>query len=108
MDEPFASMDPQMRNYMQSEVERIWERTRQTTVFVTHLMDEAIFLADEIIVLSARPGRVRMVLPVDFPRPRMPELKRSPEFHRLEDELRDVMDQEFAETMRDQIGGTAP
>ena len=108
MDEPFASMDPQMRNYMQSEVERIWERTRQTTVFVTHLMDEAIFLADEIIVLSARPGRVRMVLPVDFPRPRKPELKRTPEFHRLEDELRDVMDQEFAETMRDQIGGAAP
>ena len=48
------------------------------------------------------------VLPVDFPRPRKPELKRAPEFHRLEDELRDVMDQEFAETMRDQIGGAAP
>lgn len=108
MDEPFASMDPQMRNYMQSEVERIWERTRQTTIFVTHLMEEAIFLADEIIVLSARPGRVRMVLPVDFPRPRKPEVKRAPEFHRLEDELRDVMDQEFAETMRDLIGGAAP
>jgi len=105
MDEPFASMDPQMRNYMQAEVERIWERTRQTTLFVTHLMDEAIFLADEIVVLSARPGSVRMILPVHFPRPRPPDTKRAPEFHRLEDELRDVMDQEFAEAMRDQAMG---
>jgi NitT/TauT family transport system ATP-binding protein len=105
MDEPFASMDPQMRNYMQSEVERIWERTRQTTVFVTHLMDEAIFLADEIIVLGARPGQVKMILPVDFPRPRPAELKRSPEFHRLEDELREVMDREFSQAMRDHIVG---
>lgn len=105
MDEPFVGMDPQMRNYMQSEVERIWERTRQTTIFVTHLMEEAIFLADEIIVLSARPGRVRMVLPVEFQRPRTSELKRSPEFHRLEDELREVMDREFLEAMREAVHG---
>jgi NitT/TauT family transport system ATP-binding protein len=108
MDEPFASMDPQMRNYMQSEVERIWERTRQTTLFVTHLMDEAIFLADEIVVLSARPGRVKMALSVPFPRPRTADVKRSPEFHRLEDELRDVMDHEFAEAMRDRTNGALP
>ncbi len=95
MDEPFAHLDPQMREFMQSEVERIWERTRQTTLFVTHSLDEALFLADEIILLTARPGRVKTILSVDFPRPRSLGLKKTPEFHSLEDQLRALMDQEF-------------
>jgi NitT/TauT family transport system ATP-binding protein len=103
MDEPFASLDGQMRDYMQGEIERIWRQTRQTTLFVTHLIDEAIFLADEVIVMTARPGRVKMVVPVDLPRPRTMEIKKTPAFHALEDHLRDLVAQEFKEMMR-QLG----
>lgn len=100
MDEPFASLDGQMREYMQGEIERIWRQTRQTTMFVTHLIDEAIFLADTIVVMTARPGRVKSVLTVDLPRPRTLDIKKTPAFHALEDHLRDLVAQEFREMMR--------
>jgi len=99
MDEPFSNLDPQLRNVMQLEVERIWEQTRQTTLFVTHLINEAIFLADEIIVLTARPGRIKEIVPINFPRPRRLEIKKTPEFHVLEDRLSELMDQEFREVV---------
>ncbi len=105
MDEPFANLDPQLRNFMQAEVERIWEQTRQTTLFVTHLIDEAIFLADEIIVLTARPGRIKTIVPVDFPRPRKLEIKKTPAFHVLQDSLSEMMDQEFREMIYQQAQG---
>jgi NitT/TauT family transport system ATP-binding protein len=105
MDEPFASLDGQMREYMQGEIERIWRQTRQTTMFVTHLIDEAIFLADTIIVMTARPGRVKSVLSVDLPRPRTLDIKKTPAFHALEDHLRDLVAQEFKEMMRQPEGG---
>ncbi len=105
MDEPFAHLDPQMREFMQSEVARIWERTRQTTLFVTHSLDEALFLADAIVLLTARPGRVKSILPVNFPRPRSLSLKKAAEFHSLEDQLRDLMDQEFQAALRSQPEG---
>jgi len=99
MDEPFANLDPQLRNFMQAEVVRIWEQTRQTTLFVTHLIDEAIFLADEIIVLTARPGQIKTIATIDFPRPRKLELKKTPAFHVLQDSLNELMDQEFHEAV---------
>jgi NitT/TauT family transport system ATP-binding protein len=99
MDEPFASLDGQMREYMQGEIERIWRQTRQTTIFVTHLIDEAIFLADEVIVMTARPGRVKIVVTIDLPRPRTMEIKKTPAFRALEDYLRDLVAQEFKEMM---------
>ena len=105
MDEPFASLDGQMREYMQGEIERIWRQTRQTTMFVTHLIDEAIFLADTIVVMTARPGRVKSVLSVDLPRPRTLDIKKTPAFHVLEDHLRDLVAQEFKEMMRQPEGG---
>lgn len=105
MDEPFAHLDPQMRELMQTEVSRIWEGTRQTTLFVTHSLDEALFLADEIILMTARPGRVKTILPVNFPRPRSLDLKKTAEFHRLDDQLRDLMDQEFQAMLRGQREG---
>ncbi|ABK14016.1 MAG: ABC transporter ATP-binding protein [Methanothrix sp.] len=70
MDEPFGALDAQTRNVMQSELLRIWERERKTIIFVTHSVDEAIYLGDKIIVFSARPGRVKEVIGIDLPRPR--------------------------------------
>jgi len=105
MDEPFASLDGQMREYMQGEIERIWRQTSQTTIFVTHLIDEAIFLADEIIVMTARPGRVKAMLPVDLPRPRTMQIKKTASFRALEDQLRDLVAQEFNEMMNQTRNG---
>ncbi len=86
MDEPFGSLDPQTRELMQIELLRIWESDRKTVVFVTHSIEEALFLSDQIVLMSPRPGRVREVLDVDLPRPRWEaeeEIKASPRFTEL-------------------------
>jgi NitT/TauT family transport system ATP-binding protein len=70
MDEPFGALDAQTRNKMQTELLEIWEQTRKTVIFVTHSVDEAVYLADRIVVLSARPGKIREVIEVGLPRPR--------------------------------------
>lgn len=70
MDEPFAALDAQTRNALQEEVLRVWERTHKTVLFVTHSVDEAIYLSDEVIVLTQRPARVKQRVPVPLPRPR--------------------------------------
>jgi NitT/TauT family transport system ATP-binding protein len=80
MDEPFGALDAQMRQLMATELLRIWENDRKTIVFVTHDVDEAIFLADRVVVMSASPGRVLEVVPVELPRPREPDLRNSPTF----------------------------
>src|SRR5690349_20001061 len=67
LDEPFAALDAQTREFMQAELMRIWQETRKTAVFITHQINEAIYLADRVVVMSARPGRVKSVLPVAFP-----------------------------------------
>jgi NitT/TauT family transport system ATP-binding protein len=80
MDEPFAALDAQTREIMQQELLRIWNADRKTVVFITHQIDEAIFLADRVFVFTVRPGRVKTVIPVPFSRPRKLEIKRTPEF----------------------------
>lgn len=70
MDEPFGALDAQTRNQMQKELLQIWERTRKTVIFVTHSVDEAVFLGDRIVVLTRRPGSIREVLPIIHCRPR--------------------------------------
>ncbi len=70
MDEPFGALDAQTRNAMQRELLEIWTKTRKTVLFVTHSVDEAVFLADRIVVLTTRPGRIREVVKVPEPRPR--------------------------------------
>src|SRR5206468_7628823 len=70
MDEPFGALDAQTREAMQEELTRLWERTGKTIVFVTHDIDEAVYLGDRVVVLSARPARLREEVSVELPRPR--------------------------------------
>ena len=80
MDEPFASLDAQTREIMQTELLRIWEQGRKTVLFVTHQIDEAVFLSDRVLVFARRPGRLQESVEIKLPRPRELTIKRSPEF----------------------------
>jgi len=84
MDEPFGALDAQTRTDMQELLLRIWGETASTVLFVTHDVDEAIYLADHIYVLCARPGTIMEDVPVPFGRPRDPSMKQSQEFHELQ------------------------
>lgn len=70
MDEPFGALDAQTRNMLQKELLEIWEKTKKTIIFITHSVDEAVYLADRIIVLTPRPGRICQIFPADLERPR--------------------------------------
>jgi NitT/TauT family transport system ATP-binding protein len=94
MDEPFGALDAQTRETMQEEVTRLWERTRKTIVFVTHDIEEAVFLGDRVVVLSARPGRIREDIRIDLPRPRSLEIKKSIECHEYRNRIWDMIRQE--------------
>ncbi|MDP9252503.1 MAG: ABC transporter ATP-binding protein [Chloroflexota bacterium] len=84
LDEPFAALDAQTRETMQQELLRIWNETRKTAVFITHDIVEAIYLADRVVVFSARPGHVKEIVTVDIPRPRDLRVKRAPRFVEIE------------------------
>ena len=83
MDEPFCSLDAQTRLGMQQMLLGLWQDFHMTVVFVTHDVDEALYLSDRVLVSSRRPGRIQATLAVDLPRPRTTELLTSPEFMRL-------------------------
>ena len=87
MDEPFGALDEITRDRMNEELLQIWEKTRKTVIFVTHSIDEAVLLSTKIVVMSARPGRIREVLDVALPRPRPPDLERHPTFIDLKEYL---------------------
>jgi NitT/TauT family transport system ATP-binding protein len=87
MDEPFAALDEQTRMAMGEELLRIWAATRKTVVFVTHSLTEAVYLADEVLVMSARPGRIIDRVPVALPRPRTYEMMSSPAFGQLRERI---------------------
>ncbi len=80
MDEPFSALDAQTREIMQTELLRIWERGRKTVLFVTHQIDEAVFLSDRVFVFARRPGRIQEIVEIGLPRPRDLGLKRSAAF----------------------------
>jgi NitT/TauT family transport system ATP-binding protein len=94
MDEPFASLDAQTRELMQSELLRIWRSNKKTVLFVTHQIDEAVYLSDRVVVMTSRPGRVKSILEVDIPRPRDLSVKRTPRFLELVDEIWKMIEEE--------------
>jgi NitT/TauT family transport system ATP-binding protein len=87
MDEPFAALDAQTRDLMQVELLRIWQQARKTVLFVTHQIDEAIYLSDRVMVMTKRPGRAKKIFPIDLPRPRDYEMRVTPEFNELKLEI---------------------
>jgi NitT/TauT family transport system ATP-binding protein len=107
MDEPFAALDAQTREMMQSELLDIWEQTNKTVLFITHQISEAIYLSDRVIVMSARPGRIIADIAVDIPRPRTLAVKRTDEFLRCEDEVWGLIESQARATMQaDQLTET--
>jgi NitT/TauT family transport system ATP-binding protein len=92
LDEPFGALDQILRKQMNIELQRIWMEARATTLLVTHGIDEAVFLADRVVVMQSRPGRIVRTIDIDLPRPRRPALFNDPAFHRLEAEVARALD----------------
>ena len=95
MDEPFAALDAQTRDLMQTELLQIWERTKKTVLFVTHSIEEAAYLSDRVIVMTARPGRTKDVITIGLPRPRDYEMRLTPEFNEIKARIWDVLKEEL-------------
>ena len=93
MDEPFSALDAQTREVLQAELLRIQETTHKTTLFVTHDLDEAIYLSNRVVVLAAKPGRVKKIIDIPFkhPRPELPELRGDPLFQEIRAEMWDLI-----------------
>jgi NitT/TauT family transport system ATP-binding protein len=94
MDEPFAALDAQTREFMQAELLKIWAQAKKTVLFITHQINEAVYLADRVVVMSARPGRVKGIFHIPFDRPRGLGLKRDPKFLELEDAIWKLIEEE--------------
>jgi NitT/TauT family transport system ATP-binding protein len=104
MDEPFAALDAQTREIMQLELLRIWREAGKTVLFITHQINEAIYLADRVIVFGARPGKVKETIKIDIQRPRPLATKREKKFLEYEDHLWTLIEEEVKKTMvADQI-----
>lgn len=105
MDEPFAALDAQTREIMQVELLRIWNADKKTVLFVTHQIDEAIFLSDRVIVMSARPGKILADIKVDLQRPRNINVKRTPEFQKYEEQVWELISSQL-QSAAGQFGGS--
>lgn len=92
MDEPFAALDAQTREIMSSELLRIWEQEKKTVLFVTHSIDEAVYLGDRIVVLTGCPGCVKEIIPVSLARPRSLAIKDEPEFVHMRRHIWDLLE----------------
>ncbi|RUX05100.1 MULTISPECIES: ABC transporter ATP-binding protein [unclassified Mesorhizobium] len=101
MDEPFAALDQQTRELLQGELLRIWGKIKTTVIFVTHSIDEAIFLADRVVVMTARPGAVKEIIDIDLPRPRDGDIRASTEFNLYRARVWDVLRDEVNKAQKD-------
>jgi NitT/TauT family transport system ATP-binding protein len=99
MDEPFAALDAQTREIMQEELLQICLRAKKTVLFITHQIDEALYLSDRVLVFGARPGRLKESIAVDIERPRKLDVKRSAAFHRLEDQIWSLIEDEVKKSV---------
>ena len=92
LDEPFASLDAMTRERMWTELSRIWQRRQKTVIMVTHSINESLFLADRVLVLTQRPGKIKMDLAVDLPRPRNDDIRYTAHFGKLARKLREAIE----------------
>ena len=100
MDEPFGALDAQTRTQLQTELLQTWEKERKTCFFITHDTDEAILLAQKVIIMSARPGRIKEIVPINIPYPRTQETKMLPEFIELRNHIWGQVYQEYLEVRK--------
>lgn len=100
MDEPFGALDAQTRTQLQSELLLTWENERKTCLFITHDVEEAIILATRVVIMSARPGRIRDIVDIDIPYPRDQETKMSPRFMELKNYIWKQVYQEYLEVRK--------
>ena len=100
LDEPFGALDAQTRVQLQSELLNTWEREKKTCFFITHDVDEAIILAQRVIIMSARPGRIKKIVDIDIPYPRTQATKTDPRFLELKTEIWNEVYQEFLEVRK--------
>ena len=107
MDEPFAALDAQTREIMQAELMRIWRETGKTVVFVTHQIEEAVYLSDRVIVLTVRPGRLKEEVVIDLARPRELAVKRTIEFVRYTDRIWRLIEEEVREGLGQELQDAA-
>jgi NitT/TauT family transport system ATP-binding protein len=99
LDEPFAALDAQTRELMQTELLRVWDETKKTAVFITHQISEAVYLADRVVVMSARPGNVKAIVPVPIARPRPASARRDPQMFAIESEIAALIEGSHTETV---------
>jgi NitT/TauT family transport system ATP-binding protein len=99
MDEPFASLDNITREIMQEEILRLWSEVGKTFILITHHLDEAIFMSRRVIVMGARPGRVKESVEIDLPEPRTPEVKEHPRFSAFKKHLTHSLREEVEKTI---------
>ncbi len=100
MDEPFGALDAQTRTQLQTELLETWEKERKTCFFITHDVDEAIILAQKVIIMSARPGRIKEIVDIDIPYPRTQETKMEPRFLELKNHIWSQVYQEYLEVRK--------
>ena len=107
MDEPFGALDSQTRVVMQEILTNMWQQLRLSVLFITHDIEEAVFLSEKIYVMTARPGRIKAEIPVPLPRPRTPELTSSPTFLALVRQIKSLIREESLAAMGGELAGGA-
>jgi len=106
MDEPFGALDSQTRTVMQEILTNMWQQLQLSVLFITHDIEEAIFLSEKVNVMTARPGRIKAEIPIPLPRPRTPEMMASPTFHALVRQLKSLIREESLAAMGGELGAS--